>query len=75
MSNALSIALISQLVKTGVLDQDDIEEMAASLERFGHEDEASQANGAILEAMLGTASDAEFARSKLRVIDGGNQSD
>lgn len=74
MSNALSIALISQLVKTGVLDQDDIEEMVASLERFGHEDEALQAKGAFVEAMLGTSSDAEFARSKLRVIDGGNQS-
>lgn len=77
MPSPLTIALIEQLVRVGVLEADDIDEMASRLEASGDRDDAHQCRTAYVQALAPSASDweAEQRRARMRVIsDGGNPS-
>lgn len=73
----LILALITQLVRRGDLDADDIDQMATGLEEEGEGEAAHLCRAAFVEAHAPSASDwnAERARARMRLIktDGGNE--
>jgi hypothetical protein len=75
MTTPITFHLIQQLAQKGVLDLDDIEEMARRLHEEGEEEDARMVRGAYMEAH-GT-SEADFRRSQMHVVpiapDGGNR--
>ena len=67
-SLSLDLILITQLIRNGTLDADDIDRMAAQLDRQGDEDTAHQVRCCILAAM-------DLPSVTLQIIDGGNRDD
>lgn len=76
--DALAIAMLDQLVRAGALGADDLNDMADRLEAEGDDQAAHWARAALVTATVaGITSDerADDARSRFRVLDGGNGSE
>lgn len=71
MASPLTIALIEQLVRVGVLDADDIGEMAERLEASGDSEDAHLCRAAFVQALAPTQSEweAERRRARMRVVE------
>lgn len=72
------MALLEQLVRTGLLDADDIDEMATRLEHRGHADDARACMAAFVQASAPTQAEWEVQQRRAQiqaVPDGGNRTD
>lgn len=78
MTSPLTAALIEQMVRNGLLDADDIDEMATRLDAAGHTDDARRCRAAFVQAHAPSQSDWEAQQRRARiqaVPDGGNRAD
>ncbi|WP_447724628.1 hypothetical protein [Sphingomonas koreensis] len=78
MSSPLTRALLEQMIRTGLLDADDIDEMATRLDAAGNTDDARIARATFLQAHAPSQSEweVEQRRAQIRAIpDGGNRTD
>lgn len=76
MADPLTVALIEQLVRSGTLGADDIDDMAARLEAEGDTESARAARAAFVRASAPSQSEWEAQRRRARiraVPDGGNE--
>lgn len=75
MPDTLTIALLEQLVRSGLFDADDIDDMATRLDAAGETDAGRIARATFLQAMAPTQAEWEAERRRARfaiVPDGGN---
>lgn len=78
MTSPLTVALLEQLVRTGVIDADDIHEMATRLDEAGDTDDARICRATFFQASAPTQAEweAQQRRSRFEVVpDGGNCAD
>lgn len=76
MTSQLTVALLEQLVRSGIFDADDIDEMATRLDEAGHTDDARSARATFLQAQAPTQAEweAQQRRAQIEVVpDGGNR--
>lgn len=76
MPSPLTESLIEQLVRIGVLDADDVDDMARRLDADGYTDDSRIARAAFVKAVAPNQSEWEAGqrRSRMQIVpDGGNR--